>query len=470
MDYANSRVRPVNVQTLTQTVSKLTYQEMELAYRHSALVFKGVNKKARDVIRKGFVLEPDGGDREGRLELNEAARSWMRDVKFKPKSLRALREMFVFGDGFLELGYGDTGRAEAPPSKRLEPAAVYNVDPLSIRPVKDPITGEIKAYWQGKNVRQVPIEQVQRWAKDGTELPRDVAAVLHPDRILHLQVNSLRDHPDGLGIGVIEAAYINILAKLAGDMSAGDILEWYSKGFYVVNVDFATPEELKETKKMLDAAKAARKNYFVGSERSKFEIKSPAVANVKPFYDNFFIEFAAALEMPVMVLLGVQKGTVTGSEVDLVEYYDDIHAFQELLLEAPMLDVMRRVLKRDDFSLVWVPLHVNKQTEADIRFKDAQSTSQLYGARVLSRRESIRFLMTGELPAPETVPDGYSEGPSPPRPSAPPGETKPEPESDEDEEEESFSELTILPLTAEDRAQIAVERALGERILAEQGV
>lgn len=444
LDYANMKARANPVRTFTESVPRLSNRELEMAYRSSGVIFKGVNKKARDAIRKGFLLCPDVENRDDRETLNAAASAWMRSVRYLPKAMQALREMFVFGDGFLELGYSGTSASDAEPRPSETLVEVYNVDPMALLPVKDE-HGAIKAYLtllapetvpvggqepiqasqmvRPLSVRDVNRAQVRAWALGKGPLPAGTRAI-HPKRIQHFQVNTLRDHPDGLGISVIEACYIAATAKLAGDVSAGDVLEWYSKGFFTLNIDYATAEELKAGREQLEAAKNARKNHFVGGERSHFDIKSPSIPNIKQFYDNFHLEIAAALEMPVMVLLGVQKGTVTGSETDLVDYYEDIRAFQELCLEGTMLEMMQRALKRADFSIEWVALYVNQQQEADTAFKRAQATTQLFNGKVLTRREALRFMRDGELPDPESLPDeldAYDVGPNPgpPKPSDP---------------------------------------------------
>lgn len=475
VDYANSRATANPVRNFAQVVPLLTPAEMEKAYRSSGLIFKGVNKKARDTLRKGFRVVPDAEDREVAKTLNATAREWMRSTGYLPKAIQALREMFVFGDGFLELSFPGNADSFSPaPSKA--PVAIYNVDPFSILPVKAPGTGAIMAYLaptaDNVNVRRLDRKEVKKWAAGTGPLPKGVVAI-HPTRIQHFQVNALRQNPDGLGISIIQAAYINALAKLAGDNAAGDVLEWYSKGFFVLKIRDGTPEEIEEALDALEAAKQAHKNYFAGSDRSDFDIKSPLIANVKQFYDNFHIDIAAALEMPVMVLIGVQTGTVTGSETDLTQYYDDVHGFQTLHLEAPILDMMERVLGRDDISVEFAPIYVNKQTEADIAFKRAQATSQLFGSKVLSRAEAIRFMRDGELPNPDEVPDEYDEsadedGAGAPAPPAGGEDGAEAPASSSPEERVEEESHRVFPLTPGELAQIEALRRQGERIMREQ--
>lgn len=407
----------MDARSFSTEIPRLPPSELELAYRKSGIIRKGINRKARDALKKGFVLVPDEEDSEDAKALNRELSFWMRSTAYKKKAIQALREMYVFGDGFLELGFEpDDDSADEPPLPGADPVAVYNVDPYAIRPVKEHRSGRedsglIVCYLTGPNVRDIPREEIRAWVEGLRELPRGVK-VIHPERIQHFQVETLRDDPDGLGISVIEAAYINALAKMIGDKTAGDILEWYAQGFFVLNIKYGTEEELKKGLEILAQAKRERRNYFCGSERTEFDIKSPSIANVKPFYDNFYIELSAALEIPTMLLLGVQKGTVTGSETDTVEYYDDVLAFQELLFDAPMYDLLSRVLGRSDFTIKWTPLYVDKQTESNIRFKDTQSAVALAGAKLLTRGQAIEYLRTGKLPDLADIidPDEYVDG------------------------------------------------------------
>jgi hypothetical protein len=474
VDYAGQDARAVQVRTFSEAVPLLSLAEMKRVYESNALVFKGVNKRAKDAIRKGFVVVPDKENREDALRMNAAVRKWMQQTHYVPRAIKAIREMFALADGFLELVYADGAASDQAPPSNMAPSAVYNVDPLNILPVKDPKTGDAKAFLTVindssepllgvKKARDLDRRAVRAWAAGKGKLPKGVRAI-HPDRMQHFQVHSLGDDPDLLGLSVIQIAYVNCLAKLAGDLAAGDILEWYSKGFFVLNIEFATPEELKAGKAQLEDAKRARKNHFVGSERSKFDIKSPSLPNVEPLYKNFQLEFAAALEMPTMVLTGNPKGTVTGSDADLNQYNDDNEAFQSLLLDDLMLDLVRRILNRKDVSIQWTPVYVEKQTLADIRLKDAQSAAQLYGGGILSRREVIRYLRTGELPDPEKVPEAYgSKIPDPP--AKDPSQPRQKPVDDEPEEDA----LNVVPMDDVDHERVAELRKLGEDILREQG-
>lgn len=135
-----------------------------------------------------------------------------------------------------------------------------------------------------------------------------------------------------------------------------------------------------------------------------------------------------------------------------------------------MLEILRRVLRRADISIEWTPLYVNKQTEADITFKRSQSAGVLFGNKILSRREVIRFLRNGELPNPEEVPDGYSQGPAPSNGSAPADGTAPaggdtgspqHPDPNDDAEDED--EMAVDP------DEVARLHALGLEIMRQQG-
>lgn len=403
----------------TLRIDRLDETELELTYRRSALIFKGVNQKARDAFKAGFEIVPDDGDVDERRVLNQKARDWMRETRFRPKVEQAIREGYWAGDGFVELVY--PGDSTLPAPAATAPTKVVNVAPFCMRPVRDhragsETRGDVLFYAWGPNVRKVPREQIERWVEGG-ERPREIESVLHPERVAHFQPYPIAGDADGYGLSVIEAAYINVISKTVSDRSLGDIMAWAGQGFFTINVDFATEEELKRTKQYLEASLKERKTYFVGSERTKYETHEPVVPNVSPFYSQFYVEIAAALEMPTMILMGVQKGTVSGSSVDIIQYYDDVRAFQEAHVEPVLFPILTRVVGGSEFNIRWTPLHVDKQTAADTTFKFMQAAVGATGAQLLTRRQAVAFLRRAlpeaDLPSPEDVPDEYVEKPEP---------------------------------------------------------
>lgn len=401
-------------------IERFAPEELELTYRRSGLIFKGINKKARDAFKAGFEVVPDDEIPEKRRTMNLAVRTWLRERAFVPKAEQAVREAYTYGDGFLELVY--PGDPASPAPGGTAPLRVKNVNPFTIRPVKDhragsPTRDDIVAYWFGdENIRKVPVEQVRKWVETG-EKPREVQAVIHPSRLAHFQPYAVRGDPDGLGLSVIEAAYFAALSKTTGIHSLGDILEWAGQGFLFLNIDFATEDELKAAEKKLAAAKKARKTYFVASERAKGTFAEPVLPNVDSFFNQFHVEFAGALEMPTMILMGVQKGTVSGSSVDIIEYYDDVGAFQRSHVEPHLFPILVRVLNTSAFSVRFTPLYVDKQTRADQTFKVFQAATAAVGAQVFTRRQAVEFmrreLPDADLPDPSAVPDEYVEKPEP---------------------------------------------------------
>lgn len=412
-------------------VERLEPAELETTYRRSGLIFKGINQKARDAFKAGFELVPDDGDTSARRVMNLKVRDWMRSTKARPRFQQGIREGYWAGDGYVELVY--PGGAMTPAPAALAPTRLVNVAPFKMRAVLDhrpgsETRGQVLWFVFGERVRDIPREQLQRWVEGG-EQPREVESVLHPTRVAHFQPYPIAGDPDGYGMSVIEAAYISVISKTVGDRSMGDIMAWAGQGFFTLNVENATEDELKRAKKYIEASLKARKTYFVGSEKAKWETHEPVVPNVDPFYKQFYIEIAAALEMPTMILMGVQKGTVSGSSVDIIQYYDDVHAFQEDHVEPVLLPLLVGIVGRSDFHVSWTPLHVDKQTLADFTFKFGQTASGLVGAQILTKRQAVVMLKRAlphlDLPDPEDVPDEYVEKAEPSMVGDSPGDGAP---------------------------------------------
>jgi len=53
----------------------------------------------------------------------------------------------------------------------------------------------------------------------------------------------------------------------------------------------------------------------------RFDVKNPTHIDPSPFYDYFYTNIAAVIDMPKHMLIGGEMGNVTGSEVGTSAYY-----------------------------------------------------------------------------------------------------------------------------------------------------
>lgn len=361
---------------------RLGFEQIEESYKRDALVYRGVNKKARDMLKKWHGFAPADPKQ---LDPDEATTAkllaWARKVNLHRILTDAIADTIGYGDAYVEKVYlGDTADTEQPPNVTGPPTSLALVNPATMRPVRDtepgsPTLGEVLYYEQ-----RVP---GARSKKGGGN-----AIHYHPSRIEPLQFYNVGD--DARGVGAIEAAFNAVLSKVKSDISLGDLLHWDAKGFYVLNVEDATEEDINEAYKMLKEAREKGINYFAGSERHKFDIKTPGQIDPTGIYRVFTINLAAALDMPEDMLKGVSAGAVTGSQTNLRDYYEDTQAMVETFLTPFVEQLYAAAMSttREDLPVVvkWNPLYIDEKTEADTAFQKAQAASVAYrdGAMTLN--------------------------------------------------------------------------------------
>ncbi|MEM2508964.1 MAG: DUF1073 domain-containing protein, partial [Candidatus Thermoplasmatota archaeon] len=283
--------------------SAIPTTELETAFRRDPLIFKGITKKAEDIFREGWSIENPFDGTFAPEDLRKKIEDFEKRINLKEKLKILAMNTFIYGDGYLELDDGEEN-----PEKELRYGQLKNVwlvYPPAVRKVFDE-NGEIKLYeynFAGKNVK------------------------LHPSRIINTKFYTYGEGNEG--ISVIEVAYNNLLSKMNSDIAVGHIIYKTGKPFPILKKNtLATEEEMDKAEEIIKNLNPETGLALDGDW--EFELKNPSPINPHPFNENFYINLGAALRMPSLILIGVQKGTVTGSEVDLVDYYKDIKNLQEM--------------------------------------------------------------------------------------------------------------------------------------------
>ncbi|GAH10724.1 unnamed protein product, partial [marine sediment metagenome] len=164
---------------------------------------------------------------------------------------------------------------------------------------------------------------------------------LHNSRVIHIPWAKLGTMM--FGRGVIEIGIRTMLAKIGLDWALGEVMYRYGKPFVVINIEEASKKELKKAYEILQNLNP--NTGFAGTERHKFQMMNPQAINPEPFVKFYHINQARALEMPYMVFIGVQKGQVSGSEVDFSDWYQTLHSKQEIKFSAPIHTINNFFLK-----------------------------------------------------------------------------------------------------------------------------
>lgn len=413
-------------------------EDLEYIYRHDPLVFKGVNKKAKDVYREWFLIDDPNDDEtipEGimdqLIEFESLPDSPRYGATLKDECIQKLIHELVFGDSYLELVTDDRLGADQPIPSGAHLTDVVNLDPKTFSIVMDtkatsPTYGDVLWF-------------VQKIGRDEVRF--------HPSRIVHGRLNRLGSSPYGLS--VLEVAYNSALSKINSDVAYGEMIYRFGHGWPMLTIEGGTQKEVDEAWKLIK--KLSPKSGFVGTEKHKLEINNPALMRPGEFNHHFYINLAAALEMPEMLLTGVQKGSVTGSEIDLSDYYKDIANIQEKQ-NGFFYHLYKMLLGVDEFPwrLFWNPIYVDEKTESDILLKRAQAVQIMYSDALVCSLEEARMIFNegAIMLEPDVIPE------------------EPVEEREVQKMEDVYARQGEIDRLV--KAQIERERRLGEEIIREQ--
>lgn len=417
---------PSATPTDTYKPTTLTPEAQTFIFMREPLINKGIRKKARDIFREWHDIVPISDDIPEE-EIDKARRiieEFNQKAQTKAKLMQATVAAMVYGDGFLEVSYkeDDSLSAEDEPPEGAEPDNLYLIKSSTITKV------EYDEYHE-------PLYWIQGKGSDERKI--------HRDRLIHICVDP---RPDSVfGVSKIDLAYKVLLSKMNADEAHGEILWRFGKGFIIIQAPGMTPDEQKVIEEAI-TKKLSPKSIFVGDSSYKVDVKNPSTIDPEPFNDYFYTNIAAALEMPKAILLGVQAGAVTGSEVNLKEYYNDIRNIQETIFTPILTWLYKRLLESHGlewkYRIKWNPLFVDEKSEAEILDRRASAIDKLYGRNgIITEDEARRMAEQGIIPLPPL---------------------EPEPEVEEEEKDKGWYNLSEM-----EKRRIEYERKLGQQAIEE---
>jgi len=218
---------------------------------------------------------------------------------------------------------------------------------------------------------------------------------VHPERIVPVIKDKLPH--SSFGTSRVDVLANVLKSKLNSDVTSGEILNWFGKGILDWTI---TDMDDEQEKSMIKTAKAHPDTYIHDQDYS-LEVKNPTRIDPKPFYEYFYANIAACLEMPVHMLIGQQIGNVTGSEVGISDYYRDVENNQKLIFSPIVEDIYTRVLKSRNktwrYFLDWNPIFVDELSEAKIVQTRTYSVVQLFNAGIIDAKEARGMLNEGAI-------------------------------------------------------------------------
>lgn len=367
--------------------SRLSPQRRRDIANMSPLLMKGIRKKSLDSVRAWLEIETlNGRGKPVNADIN-AIRAFELRTNYRKKLYDAAVCAHIYGDGFLLISFSnDKGLSVSDaPRPNAEPIGVSVLNPEQITEV---------AYKNKENQNKDLYHYVLKKASDNS------TALIHPDRIQHVMIDSLPYSK--LGLSKIDLLRHTIESKKNIDIATGNILAWFSHGIIDLKWEGMSPDEKKE---MLKIA-ATHPSAWVHDEDLEVDIKNPQAIDPKPFYDYVILNIAAALVMPTHILTGVQTGRVTGSEIGYGDYYRDVHDMQELIYQPLIEDLYRRIIEARGrewkYKINFNTIYVDEKSEADIMKERVESAEKaLNGTKgiggFIDKEEARRIFNDGQI-------------------------------------------------------------------------
>jgi len=383
----------------------LSNADKQYIYENEMLTHKGIRKKAFNLFREWHTVDNPLDGKDVPPETEKAINNFRKQVNLPKKFMQDYINKSVIGRGYFELTtlelIEENGLGLEKPLP-LGLSDVVNVDPRSIEPntVKNEKANDINNF-------QTPLLDVDYYVqKQGRGKPK---LLLHPSRIIETHEFTLGDSNP---VGVIDVAYRIANSKMNADWAFGEIPYRFGKPFLVCNITGGTQDEIEEVFGAL--GKLNPKTGFAGDDRYVFKILNPQQIDPKEFAQYYYVNLAAALEMPLLMLIGETHGAVAGSVSDRADYYKDLECIQNIVYTPIINRIYSQLLGSWDYDIKWNPIYVDEKSQAEIAKTWMEAFKIIYSdmglvddvtMRQMCREKDINIPEEFELPVEEPVVD-----------------------------------------------------------------
>ena len=363
---------------------RLSNEQLQWAVQHITTLHKGYHKKSRDCTFDWYTLDsPIDGDSipdatlEKIYEFDEA-------IEFKKKLQTFVWDGLWQGNGWMEyIGQGNKDPDQPLTGKLVN---IINIDPTTIK----------QPYWVTENGQTYIKYWVQKvgWTDN---------KYIHHTRLAHFAPYKIGDVPFGYSPTFVASATVK--HKYSALNSVGELIDYFVHPFPVINTGSKSDKDFNNAVAYLEAIK--KKKSRIGAalkEGATFELHNPStIDNIDDILNAFDHELAQVIEMPYMLLMGVQQGQLTGSVHELNDYYKSVKAWQDLDLSLVVRKAYR-LLIGENFNpkIIWNPLFVDEKTEIENKTKLMKEVGELYSKHgIIELMEARQLLREFDIGIPE---------------------------------------------------------------------
>ena len=431
-------------------VNTLSLDLMRKVALKEPLVLKAIFKKNKDTFRYWFDVKSKDEKSKVSLRISNIIRDFEEFSNIQNKLYISGVCANIYGTGFIEVIYNE------PPNKSISSPVDEKSRPVNLRVLNSEFIKERR--------KKDNDNKTLYWIyKDNSSFDE---IFIHPDRLIDVAIDKLPF--SDFGISKIDVLSNIILSKMNADVAAGETLSWFSTGILDMTIQNMDDDQEKT---MIDLFNK-HPHYYVHDNDYTLDIKNPTRIDPKPFYEYFYNNIAAALEMPVYILIG-ESANITGTEVGVSDYYHDIENIQNIIFTPIIRKLYSQLLKAYgynwNYNVEWNPIFVDEMTEGKILQVRSYSAVNAKNSGIVSIPEAREILNNGVISLDiDKIPKVEKEEPKGTGNPVDQPNIQPQPV----EKKPTVKNVFIKPLDEVSKRMIEEaarrERELGEKILKEQ--
>lgn len=341
---------------------------------------RAIERHSMDLTRLGFTLcDPETGEP---VEEDQELQAWFEELGFYEVTPQGIKDSHITGDGFVEFLYDDDAPNGMTPAEG-EPVGLRLIDPT-----------EIDLQQEGRD-----IILRQRNAVGNVEL--------HESRWHQFRVHEITG--DLHGVSSIVLASRAILAKVKADRGGGEAL--YKTGLpfrvaTIANTRGANDESISTVQEILADPEAS--NVIVWTDDLEVEQLNPTNIDPTPWVNGWIESICVSVGVPTPLVRGVQAGAVTGSEVNLHDYHEQLHAQQCTIIEPLVRRLVASRYPDLEYVVKWAEFPMPDAARAELMMAKSRSYEVLvrngFTREAAARLAGLDF-MEDDFGTPQGTPD-----------------------------------------------------------------
>lgn len=395
------------------TATLLEYEQLEQLWRGDDVAARAIEVVPREMLRQGFGLRiPD----DKKVSTAKKITAQLDDLKASERLYDGLCNERAFGGGAVLVGADDGASSMMQPLNLKALKAVRWLTALNKQ--------EVYAEKYYEDPAQPRFGEVEFW-RIQPQMGAGASVTVHESRLLLFKGICISRRQvysnQGWGDSVLLRAYETIRDFAQGYGGAAALLQDFSQAVYQIEglSDLIADNQdnvIQERFRIMELARSILRAVVIDKEET-FERKTTNLTGLSDILDKFMVRLAAALEMPVTLLMGQSPAGLNATgDSDIRWFYDSIKSKQNNKLKPPLEHLIRLLFlskegptsgkEPESWQVEFNPLwQLTAMEEAEMRNKQANTDKTYIDAGVLTADEVAHSRFGGEKYSTDTVLD-----------------------------------------------------------------